>query len=84
MTIGFEDFLIAGENSDAGADAGLLQIYGGEVALLEIFDGDREFFVEFGEELAAGGGWGVGGEGTADEGDRGSQGVRISSNGAIR
>ena len=46
------------------------EVYGGDVALLEGFEGFGEFAFEFGEELAAGDFGGIGRAGAADEDNR--------------
>jgi hypothetical protein len=81
--VGFEDGGVFGKNGHAGADAGLGQVYGGDVALLQGFEGFGEFAFEFGEELAAGGFGGVGGAGAADEDNRGSESVGFTCNHTI-
>lgn len=79
----FEDGGILGVDGHAGADAGLGEVYGGDVALLEGFEGGGELAFEFGEELAAGGFGGVGGAGAADEDDGGGEGVGTICNHAV-
>ena len=79
----FEDGGILGEDGHAGADAGLGEVYGGDVALLEGVEGFGEVSFEFGEELATGDFFCVGGAGAADKDDGGGEGVGIISDHAI-
>jgi hypothetical protein len=51
------------------------EVYWGNVALLERFEGLGKFAFEFGEELATGDLGGIGGAGAADEDDGRGEGV---------
>jgi len=75
----FQNGGILGEDSHAGANASLGEVYGGNVALLEHFKCFGEFAFKFGEELTTGNFGSVGGAGAADEDDRGGEGIIVSS-----
>ena len=83
LSAGVEHLPVAGVYRHAGADGGLGEVYGGDVARLHVRQSPGEFGAEGGEELAAGGEGGGGGGAAADEDDAGGEGVGAFSDHSI-